>query len=66
METYQISDRVVGGAIRAVGLLSRALCIARFVVQTFGSEFQTFEFEFRISGSEPRVVGGSEHRTNYS
>ena len=52
VETYQISDRVVGGPIRAVGLLSRALCIAWFVVQNFGSE--------------PRIVGGSEHRTNHS
>ena len=59
METYQISERVVEGPIRAVGLLSRALCIAWFVVQTFGSEF-------RIFGSEPRIVGGSEHRTNHS
>jgi hypothetical protein len=59
MEAYQISDRAVEGPIRAVGLLSRVLCIVWFVVQTFGSEF-------RIFGSEPRVVGGSEHRTNHS
>jgi hypothetical protein len=56
----------VEGPIRAVGLLSRALCIAWFVVQTFGSEFRIFGSEHRIFGSEPRIVGESEHRTNYS
>ena len=58
METHQISDRVVEGPIRAVGLLSRALYTGWFVCQTSESEFQTFESEFRIVGSG--------HRTNHS